>query len=133
MISPELVEEDTGIPYFMKLSKISFWEMLLNYKKMTVEMKTIHLNFDKLIFTVVFRWFLTVNEKSTYIMSIFLILWKNIPVFLFLHSFSVLVIHVSIERLYVAKSSAAFFSSSLIALLQSLDRFLYKRFSLIVL
>ena len=119
------MEEDTDIPYFMKLSKISFWEMLLNYKKMTVEMKTIHLNFDKLIFTVVFRWFLTVNEKSTYIMSIFLILWKNIPVFLSLLSFSVIVMYVSIERLYAAKFPAAFFPSSLFAL----NRFLFKRFS----
>ena len=122
------MEEDTDIPYFMKLSKISFWEMLLNYKKMTVEMKTIHLNFDKLIFTVVFRWFLTVNEKSTYIMSIFLILWKNIPVFLSLLSFSALVMYVSMERLYAAKFEAALFSSSLFAVLQSMNRFLFKRF-----
>ena len=122
------MEEDTDIPYFMKLSKISLWEMLLNYKKMAVEMKTIHLNFDKLIFTVVFRWFLTVNEKSTYIMSIFLILWKNIPVFLSLLSFSVIIMYVSIEKLYAAKFAAVFFPSSLCALLQSLNRFLIKRF-----
>ena len=40
-------------------------------------------------------------------MSIFLILWKNITVFLSLLFFSVLVMYVSMERLYVAKFVAA--------------------------
>ena len=38
-------------------------------------------------------------------MSIFLILWKNIPVFLSLLSFWVIVMYVSIERLYAGKFS----------------------------
>ena len=57
-------------------------------------------------------------------MSIFLILWKNIPVFLSFLSFSVLVMYVSMERLY----ATAFFPSSLFALLHSMNRFSFKRF-----
>ena len=56
--------------------------------------------------------------------------YTRFPMFTLLFSNSY---DVSIERLYAAKSSAAFFSSLLIALLQSLDRFLFKRFSLIAL
>ena len=56
------------------------------------------------------------DSKFTYIMNIFLVLWKNIPVFLSLLSFSVLFMYVSMERLYAAKFAAAFFSSSLFAL-----------------
>ena len=58
----------------------------------------------------------------------FLILWKNIHVFLSLFSFSVLVMYVSMERLYAAKFAAAFFPSSLLAVLHSMNRFLFKRF-----
>ena len=61
-------------------------------------------------------------------MSIFLILWKNIPVFLSLLSFSVLVMYVSMERLYAAKFAAAFFPSLLLAGLHSMNKFLFKRF-----
>ena len=61
-------------------------------------------------------------------MSIFLIIWKNIPVFLSLLSFSVLVMYVSMERLYAAKFVAAFFPSSFFAVLHSKNRFLFKRF-----
>ena len=57
-------------------------------------------------------------------MNIFLILWKNIPVFLSLASFSVLFMYVSMERLYAAKFAAAFFPSSIFALLKCLNRFL---------
>ena len=61
-------------------------------------------------------------------MSIFLILCKNVPVFLSLLSFSVSVMYVSMERLYAAKFTAALFPSSLFAVLQSMNRFLFKRF-----
>ena len=61
-------------------------------------------------------------------MSIFLILWENIPAFLSLLSFSILVMYVSMERLYAAKFAAAFFSSSLFAVLHSINRILFKRF-----
>ena len=37
------------------------------------------------------------KQKSTYIMSTFLTLWKNLPVFLSLLSFSVLVMYVMEE------------------------------------
>ena len=59
-------------------------------------------------------------------MSIFVILWKNITVSLSLLSFSVLVMYVSMERLYAGKFAAAYFPSSLFAILQSMNRFLFK-------
>ena len=59
--------------------------------------------------TVVFQWVLRVNSKSTYIMNIFLRLLKNKPVFLSLNSLSVLVMHVSVKRLYAAKFAAGFY------------------------
>ena len=59
-------------------------------------------------------------------MNIFLILWKNIPVFLSLLSFSVLFMYLSMERLYAAKFAAAVFPSSIFALLKYLNIFLLR-------
>ena len=42
-------------------------------------------------------------------MNIFLRLWKNMPAFLSLLYFSVLVMYVSIKRLYAAELAAAFY------------------------
>ena len=91
---------------------------------MPVKIKIMYLNSDK--FDSCFLMAFDIKLKSTYIMSIFLILWKNIPVFLNLLSFSVLVMYVSMERLYAAKFASAFFPSSLFAILQSMNRFLFR-------
>ena len=50
-------------------------------------------------------------------MNTFPRLWKDLPVFLSLLPFSVLVMYVSMERLYAAKFAAAFFPLSLFSLL----------------
>ena len=63
------------------------------------KMKIMYLNYINKSFTVVFQLVLTVNSKSTYIMNIFLKLWKNILVSLRLLSVSVLFMYVSMERL----------------------------------
>ena len=73
-------------------------------------MKKIYLNLYKLTLSqLFFDGFLRVNSKSTYIMNIFLRLWKTIPIFLSLISFSILVMNISMEKLSVAKFSAAFY------------------------
>ena len=86
-----------------------------------------YLNFDKLTLLQLFFNGFDSKLKLAYIMIIFLILWKNITVFLSLLSFSILVMYVSMERLYAAKCAAAFFPSSLFAILQSMNRFLFKK------
>ena len=60
-------------------------------------------------------------DSKLKIMSIFLMLWKNIPFFLSLLSFSVLVMYESMERLYAAKFAATLFPSSLFAILLSMN------------
>ena len=63
------------------------------------KVKIMYLNYINKSFTAVFQLVLTVNVKSTYIMNIFLRLWKSTLVSLSLLSFSVLFMYVSIERL----------------------------------
>ena len=65
----------------------------------------------KLTLLQLFSMGLTANSKSTYIKNIFLRLLKNIPVFLSLLSFSVLVMYVSMERLHAAKFAAALYGA----------------------
>ena len=69
-----------------------------------------YLNFDKLTLSQLLYVFMIF---FLYIMNTFLIHWKNLLVFLSLLSFSVLVMQVSMERLYAAKFAAAFFPLSL--------------------
>ena len=92
---------------------------------MPVKMKIMYLNFDKLtlsqLFSMVFGSKLKINLYHEHFPDTL----ENIPVFLSLLSFSVIVMYLSIERLYAAKFPAAFFPSSLFAL----NRFLFKRFS----
>ena len=65
----------------------------------------------RLFFTAAFQLALAVNSKSTYIMKIFLRLWKDILVFLRLLSFSVLFMHVSMGRLKCGQVFCCFLSS----------------------
>ena len=90
--------------------KCFFGKRWVNYKKIPGKMKKIYLNLYKLTLSqLFFDGFLRVNSKSTYIMNIFLRLWKTIPIFLSLISFSILVMNISMEKLSVAKFSAAFY------------------------
>ena len=96
---------------------------------MPVKMKIMYLNFDKLtlsqLFSMVFDNKLKINLYHEHFPDT-LEKYTRFPKLL---SFSVIVMYASIEKLYAAKFAAVFFPSSLFALLQSLNRFLFKRFS----
>ena len=71
------------------------------------KMKIMYLNLYKLSFShYLFRWVLTVNSESIYVMNILLRLWKNIPFFLSLLSFRVLDIYASMESINAVKAAA---------------------------
>ena len=132
-MSEKLAEEDTDVHCFVKLSNIPFQGMSSG-KKMPGKIKIMYLNLYKLTsFTVVFQWVLTVNSKSNCTTNIFLRLSKDIPVFLSLLSFSVLVIYVCYCFLWSASFQQHINNflhqlPKLFALSHSLNRLLFNRF-----
>ena len=108
---------------------LNYYNSMVNCNKMPGKMKIMYLNFDKLTLSQ----FLLMVFDSKFKINLYqlpdtLKKYTRFPILLF---FSVLVTYVSIERIYAATFAAALFP--FITLLQSLIRFLFKRFIWIVL
>ena len=110
---------------------LNYYNSMVNCNKMPGKMKIMYLNFDKLTLSHFFLMVFDSKFKINLYHETFpdtLKKYTRFPILLF---FSVLVTYVSIERIYAATFAAALFP--FITLLQSLTRFLFKRFIWIVL
>ena len=113
----ELVEEDTSVPSFMKLSKIPFGKCKVNRKKMPGKMKIICLNYNKLCHSCFLMGFVDSKFKFNLYHKHFPEALEKYPVLLSLLSFSILVMYVLMYAfMYVLCTSYVYMQLSLLLL-----------------